>query len=239
MPTTVCPDCKTRPVASGRYLCRECEDRMSGRPSNASGSDQGGSRNSALLCTRCGMALGSGDLFCASCGSPRPSGAAGRPSSARAPREDSTYQDPVNVGGVYHCPKCNAVLEAGTKRCSTCGVLFIHPIPQAPRSTPSGAAPPPAVCPDCGTSWTEGDQFCSGCGEARRQTAAGASTDGPFSGFQGAPPGFQGSQGTHAESDAYGSHGAPNPHGPSATESSATGTASTPQYAWQTPPKSP
>jgi uncharacterized Zn finger protein (UPF0148 family) len=186
MPTTVCPGCKDQPVAVGRYMCEACEDRMAGRPpkpprSESPRSDQGASSASAR-CEKCGTTLDNGDLFCPSCGSARPSGASGRPSSARAPREDQTYQDPLFVNGVYRCPKCNAVLEAGARRCSACGVLFMNPVPQArasegasaPRSgaaRPQRGPPPPLACPHCQAPLDPKDQFCAACGSARSHAA--------------------------------------------------------------------
>ena len=61
--------------------------------------------------------------------------------SCIAPRTDRTYQDPVNVGGVCHCPKCDAPLEAGAKGCGACLVQFMRPVPEV-RLTPPGAFAP-------------------------------------------------------------------------------------------------
>jgi heme exporter protein D len=179
MTTTVCPGCKDRPVAAGRYMCIECEDRMAGRPPR---SGQGASSNSSSRCGKCGTTLNADDSFCPSCGSPRPSGASGRPSSARAPREDQTYQDPLFVNGVYRCPKCNAALGAGTRRCGACGVMFMNPVPQAGDhfssggSTPrSDSAHPTPFCHKCGTAQDPEDTFCSSCGAVQCHSQWGSS----------------------------------------------------------------
>lgn len=58
------------------------------------------------------------------------------------PREERIYQDPLFAGGVYRCPKCNALLKAGTRRYGSCGVMFMHPIPEAPRASGGASAPP-------------------------------------------------------------------------------------------------
>ena len=75
MPMTVCPGCKDRPVAVGRYMCVECEDRMAGRPprpprsgQGASSSGQGASSGATPRCVKCGTPLNPEDAFCASCG---------------------------------------------------------------------------------------------------------------------------------------------------------------------------
>ena len=167
---------------------------MAGRPpkpprSESPRSGQGASSASAR-CEKCGTSLDSGDLFCPSCGSPRPSSASGRPSSARAPREDQTYQDPLFVNGVYHCPRCNAVLQAGSRRCAACGVMFMHPIPEASRSstshgpTPNGGPPrPDPFCQNCGTPLNPNDAFCASCGAGQDRTdTGGASSPNPQGG---------------------------------------------------------
>ena len=154
---------------------------MAGRPPK---SDQSASSRSASRCTQCGTGLENDDHFCPSCGTPCPRGASGRRSSAQAPYgEERTYQDPLFTGGVYRCPKCNAALEAGIKRCGSCGVMFMHPVPEAPRasagdSTPKGgSARPSRFCHACGSGLAPNDTFCSSCG-----TGQGASdTEGPAS----------------------------------------------------------
>jgi len=152
----MCPGCKDQPVVPGHYMCQACEDRMAGRPppkpprSDQASSYQGASSKSPSRCAQCGTGLENDDPFCPACGAPRPSGASARPSSARPPpQEDRTYQDPLLVNGVYRCPKCNGVLEAGIKRCGSCGVMFMHPIPDAPRASRRASAPrPDAPRPD-------------------------------------------------------------------------------------------
>ena len=187
MATTMCPGCKDRPVAAGRYMCTGCEDRMAGRPPKPPGSESPrsgqGTSSASARCEKCGTPLDRGDLFCPTCGSPRPSGASGRRSSAQAPpREDSTYQDPLFVNGVYHCPRCNAVLEVGSKRCAACGVMFMNPVPQARASAgasaprpgaerPQGGPTPPSACPNCQAPLDPKDQFCAACGSARSHGA--------------------------------------------------------------------
>lgn len=186
MPKVICQQCRTREVVTGRYMCRECEDQMTGRapkpPKSESPSSGNGYSSASMPCRECGAALSSDDLFCPSCGSSRPRAASGRPSSAQAPpREDQTYQDPLFVGGVYRCPRCNAVLGAGSKRCAACGVMFMNPIPQARTSAGasaprSGAArpqssPPPSVCIHCQAPLDSNDEFCAACGCAQRHAA--------------------------------------------------------------------
>ena len=61
---------------------------------------------------------------------------AGQPAS---PRTDRTYQEPLLLGGVYHCPRCRAPLDAGAKGCGVCLVEFMRPAPEA-RLTQSGAS---------------------------------------------------------------------------------------------------
>ena|GEM_PF-2700262 len=61
--------------------------------------------------------------------------------SCIAPRPERTYQEPTNVGGVCHCPKCDAPLEAGAKGCGACLVQFMRPVPEV-RLTPPGAFAP-------------------------------------------------------------------------------------------------
>jgi len=58
-----------------------------------------------------------------------------------APRPERTYQEPVPVGGVYHCPKCDAPLEPGAKGCGACLVQLMRPVPEV-RLTPPGAFAP-------------------------------------------------------------------------------------------------
>ncbi len=205
MATTVCPGCKTRPIAAGHYMCEACEDRMAGRPpkadQKASASEQNASSKPAFRCAKCGSAIENDDPFCSSCGAPRPRNASGRPSSAHQPREDRTYQDPLFVGGVYHCPKCNAVLEAGAKRCSACGVLFMYPVPNASASA-GGATPRPgaagaqkgasAACPHCQGCLNPEDQFCAACGNARSHAAPDPpSASSPPGGSTAPPPDWE------------------------------------------------
>ena len=108
------------------------------------------------------------------------------------------------MNGVYHCPRCNAVLQAGSRRCAACGVMFMHPVPQARASAgtssphsgaarPQGGPPPPSTCPHCQAPLDPKDQFCAACGSARSHAAPdphappGSSAPPPTSGTT-APP---------------------------------------------------
>ena len=154
---------------------------MAGRPPKSPKANKTPS-SSPLHCEKCGTILAKDNAFCASCGSARPRSTTGRPSSAETPpQEDRTYQDPLFVNGVYHCPKCNAILEAGTKRCGVCGVMFINPVPQARTSAgasapnsgatrPQGGPAPPSACPHCKSPLNFHDQFCAACGSAQSHT---------------------------------------------------------------------
>ena len=188
MPKVICQQCRTREIVTGRYMCRECEDQMTGRapkpPKSESPSSGNGYSSASMPCRECSAALNSDDQFCPSCGSSRPRAASGRPSSAQAPpREDQTYQDPLFVGGVYRCPRCNAVLEAGSRRCAACGVMFMNPVPEAPRSSARGSTPkggsarPNRFCHTCGSGLAPNDTFCSSCGAEQRAS----DTEGPAS----------------------------------------------------------
>ena len=85
-----------------------------------------------VLCPKCEtMPAAHGLSLCSEC--------AGHPVPAQPER---TYQEPLLAGGVYHCPKCDAPLEAGAKGCAACLVQFMRPIPEV-RLTPPGAFAPP------------------------------------------------------------------------------------------------
>ncbi len=88
-----------------------------------------------VLCPRCkAQPVEQGRTLCAGC--------AERSAGHPAPLwNERTYQEPVPVGGVYQCPKCDAPLEPGAKGCAACLVEFMRPVPEV-RLTPSGAFAP-------------------------------------------------------------------------------------------------
>jgi RNA polymerase subunit RPABC4/transcription elongation factor Spt4 len=109
-------------------------------------------------CGQCSALVEAGDTFCPGCGSalPRQSPQAVPPPRPRTPpapsppgnsaRPNITYQDPQRLGDDYHCPKCNAVLTTGARKCPACGVEFLNPVPQiVPRPSPPTPAPPPSA----------------------------------------------------------------------------------------------
>lgn len=55
-------------------------------------------------------------------------------------RNDTTYQDYVFDGETHRCPKCNASLIVGMKRCSSCGVSFMVAVPHLPRKISAEAS---------------------------------------------------------------------------------------------------
>jgi hypothetical protein len=139
-----CPQC-TKPVENLDTFCPECGARLE----NVA---QASARSSPayLHCTKCNAEMKAEDAHCSECGHPQarkephghtaasPSKAqnqtASRPTGATtaSPHQNetnTTYQDPVFDGQSYHCPKCNAVLTSGLKRCGMCGVYFMQPVP--------------------------------------------------------------------------------------------------------------
>jgi hypothetical protein len=52
-----------------------------------------------------------------------------RPVAPQKPNDNNTYQTPIFDGQSYHCPKCNAVLTSGLKRCGMCSIYFMQPVP--------------------------------------------------------------------------------------------------------------
>lgn len=61
-----------------------------------------------------------------------------------------------SMGGAYGgaatpCPKCSAMVPAGTRFCPSCG-------------TPVGPAPAGPPCPKCGAATSPGAKFCPSCG---------------------------------------------------------------------------
>jgi RNA polymerase subunit RPABC4/transcription elongation factor Spt4 len=77
-----------------------------------------------LSCKRCRTGLAADEQFCPKCGFPL--GAS----------ENVTYQDPVRDGATYRCPKCHAVLTAGSRKCGGCGVVFASSVPSSPGGAP-------------------------------------------------------------------------------------------------------
>ncbi len=67
------------------------------------------------------------------------------------------------------CPKCGALVDAGTKSCPQCGAALAPPAV----STPPAA---PTVCLKCGAKLPAGAKFCPACGE---KIAASAATPAP------------------------------------------------------------
>ncbi len=57
-------------------------------------------------------------------------------------------------GGGTPCPKCSAMVPAGTRFCPSCGNSM----------APQAAAPAGAPCPKCGAATTAGAKFCPSCG---------------------------------------------------------------------------
>jgi membrane protease subunit (stomatin/prohibitin family) len=60
-------------------------------------------------------------------------------------------QGVYNQGPAAPCPKCNAMVPAGTRFCPSCGA-------------PQGAAPAGPPCPKCGQPTAAGAKFCPSCG---------------------------------------------------------------------------
>lgn len=56
-------------------------------------------------------------------------------------------------GGATPCPKCSAMVPAGTRFCPSCGNAM-------------GAPPAGPPCPKCGTPTTVGAKFCPACGQS-------------------------------------------------------------------------
>lgn len=92
------------------------------------------------------------------------------------------------MGGIYGsgagqpCPKCSAMVPAGTRFCPSCGAPMAAggqpagpPCPKCGQPTAAGAkfcpscgaslvAPPPRTCPKCNASVPGGVKFCPNCG---------------------------------------------------------------------------
>ena len=117
MPRTICPQCRTREVVTGRYVCRPCEDQMTGRahrepppPSNkpnapdgaeSKGRASGDAASASARCRHCGESVEAGDVFCAACGGHRAAGGTPR-------------TDPL-------CQICGAPLSPEDAFCASCG----------------------------------------------------------------------------------------------------------------------
>lgn len=128
MPRTICQQCRTREVTIGRYMCRDCEDQMTGRtrrkpPAQSHEQERtGGAENpegesgdtasASAHCRRCGAPMENGDVFCAACGGHRAAGTAPAPKAA-SPSSSSRHCASCGVGASdddYYCPGCGAVL---------------------------------------------------------------------------------------------------------------------------------
>jgi membrane protease subunit (stomatin/prohibitin family) len=77
-------------------------------------------------------------------------------SSQDSPPEAQPPSQGVQAPATVSCPKCAAVLPAGSQFCNKCGVAIPHPAADAPGDF--------NFCSQCGNKMDAGSHFCSKCG---------------------------------------------------------------------------
>jgi RNA polymerase subunit RPABC4/transcription elongation factor Spt4 len=96
------------------------------------------------------------------------------PPQAQAPQPAPRSE----VAGKIRCPKCGALVDAGTKFCPQCG---------------AGLTPPAALtnCPKCNAKLPPGAKFCPACGEKITGPVAPAEPNQPAARVAGNPPALE------------------------------------------------
>ena len=163
MISQTCPNCR-RDVSPQTSFCRHCG-------AGLTSTDAGALGPTSPQAVRPVPSWASPPHLPSSAGSiPKP------PAAPRAPRRENkngrlTYQDPIMVGGFYHCPKCNAVLGTGTRLCVQCKAQFMFPVPAA-RPSDVAYSLSAAHCTGCGSAINTQAQFCDQCGLSLSTPAA-------------------------------------------------------------------
>ena len=160
----------------------------------ASAKEPAANGSTRAYCQTCGAPLAADDKFCMACGTPVAAMASGQEVVTTAAEEplhtvkladDVPAQGPEAKGNaVTHCPSCGAVLAAGDKFCTTCGVPVaatasgqeaVSAAAEEPLHIVKLADDVPAQgtefketavthCPSCGAVLAADDTFCTTCG---------------------------------------------------------------------------
>ena len=82
------------------------------------------------------------------------------------PRQEPLPAPVSQVAGKIRCPRCGAVVDAGTKFCPQCGANLAEPVA-------------PTNCPKCNAKLPAGAKFCPACGEKITSAVAASAPSQP------------------------------------------------------------